>query len=82
MGGACTTHGENIHTIFWSENLKGRNHSEDLVVDGEINIRMDLREIGWQDVDWMHLGQDRPVARPCEYGDGSWSSVKGGGGIS
>jgi hypothetical protein len=20
---------------------------------------MDLREIGWQDVDWMHLDQDR-----------------------
>jgi hypothetical protein len=23
------------------------------------NIRMDLREIGWEDVDWMHLAQDR-----------------------
>jgi hypothetical protein len=25
----------------------------------EDNIRMDLREIGWEDVDWMHLNQDR-----------------------
>jgi hypothetical protein len=24
----------------------------------EDNIRMDLREIGWEDVDWMHLAQD------------------------
>jgi hypothetical protein len=24
------------------------------------NIRMDLREIGWEDVDWLHL---------AEYGD-------------
>jgi hypothetical protein len=23
------------------------------------NIKMDLREIGWEDVDWMHLAQDR-----------------------
>jgi hypothetical protein len=22
------------------------------------NIRMDLRKIGWEDVDWMHLAQD------------------------
>jgi hypothetical protein len=24
----------------------------------EDNIRMDLREIGWEVVDWMHLAQD------------------------
>jgi hypothetical protein len=23
----------------------------------EDNIRIDLREIGWEDVDWMHLVQ-------------------------
>jgi hypothetical protein len=23
----------------------------------EDNMRMDLREIGWEDVDWMHLAQ-------------------------
>jgi hypothetical protein len=25
----------------------------------EDNIRMDLREIGWEGVDWIHLAQDR-----------------------
>jgi hypothetical protein len=25
----------------------------------EDNIRMDLREIGWEGVDWIHLPQDR-----------------------
>jgi hypothetical protein len=25
----------------------------------EDNIRMDLREIGWKGMDWMHLVQDR-----------------------
>jgi len=25
----------------------------------EDNIRMNLREIGWEGVDWIHLAQDR-----------------------
>jgi hypothetical protein len=25
----------------------------------EDNIRMDLREVGWEDVDWIHLAEDR-----------------------
>jgi hypothetical protein len=25
----------------------------------EINIAMDLEEIGWEGVDWIHLAQDR-----------------------
>jgi hypothetical protein len=25
----------------------------------EDNIRMDLREIGWEGMDWMHLAHDR-----------------------
>jgi hypothetical protein len=25
----------------------------------ECNIRMDLTEIGWEGVDWMHLAEDR-----------------------
>jgi hypothetical protein len=29
----------------------------------EDNIRMNLREIGWEDVDWMHLTQDRDQFR-------------------
>jgi hypothetical protein len=37
-----------MQTRFWPENLEGRDHSED-------SIRMDLMEIGWEGVDWMHL---------------------------
>jgi hypothetical protein len=29
----------------------------------EDNIRMDLREIGWEVVEWMHLAQDRDQRR-------------------
>jgi hypothetical protein len=39
-----------MRTIFWLENLKGTDHSEDLGVDGKI---------GWEGVDWMHLGQGK-----------------------
>jgi hypothetical protein len=40
-------------TIFWLENLKERDLSEERAVDG--NIRGDLREIVWEGVDWIHL---------------------------
>jgi hypothetical protein len=34
MGGVRSTHGRReIHTKFWLDNLKGRDHSEDLDVD-------------------------------------------------
>jgi hypothetical protein len=29
----------------------------------EDNIRMDIRETGWENVDWMHLAQDRDQRR-------------------
>jgi hypothetical protein len=38
MGGACSTNGRDEKCVqkFWSENLKGRDHLEDLGVDGRI----------------------------------------------
>jgi len=36
--------------------VKGRGHSKYLGVDGRI---IDLREIEWEDLDWMQLAQDR-----------------------
>jgi len=48
-------------TIFWLENLQERKeHLEDLGLDGNI---MDLREIGWEDVDWILVAQDRDQSR-------------------
>jgi hypothetical protein len=41
-----------MYKIFWLEILKGREHSEDL------GVGMDLREIVWEVVEWMHLGQN------------------------
>jgi hypothetical protein len=38
MGGTCSTHerGKKKHIKFWLKNLKGRDHSDDLGVDGKI----------------------------------------------
>jgi hypothetical protein len=32
---------------------------EDPGVDGGDNIEMDLREVGWGDMNWINLAQDR-----------------------
>jgi len=31
-------HVEYMHTQFWSKNLEGRDHSEDLGIDGKITL--------------------------------------------
>jgi len=40
---------------------------------------MDLREIGWEGVDCIHLAQDRDqLAVSCEHGNEHLYSIKGG----
>jgi hypothetical protein len=48
-----------MHTVFWLENLKGKRPLGRSRCRWEHNIRMDLREIGWDSVNWMHVAQDR-----------------------
>jgi hypothetical protein len=48
-----------MRTKFSLESLKER----DLGVDGEDNIKIDIREIKLEDVDWIHLAQDRDMWR-------------------
>jgi hypothetical protein len=46
-----------MRTKFWLKNLKrklGRYRHR-----WQGNIRIDLREIGWEVVDWIHLAEDR-----------------------
>jgi len=38
---------------------------------------MELGEIQWEGVDWIHLAQDRTSGGSCGYGDESSSSIKG-----
>jgi hypothetical protein len=51
-------HGREMHTKFWEESLKERDQLEDLGIDGG-NIKMVLKEIGWESVDLIHLAEDR-----------------------
>jgi hypothetical protein len=45
-----------VHTgFFWGE-LRKANHFEDPVVDWKI---IELEEVGWEDFDWIAVGQDR-----------------------
>jgi hypothetical protein len=55
---ACSTHGRNEKCIHLSENMKGRENSENLDVGGRILPEWILW-IGLESVDWMRLAQDR-----------------------
>jgi hypothetical protein len=59
MGGAYSTHEmRNAYKILVrrpeGKRSLGRHRHR-----WEDNIRMDLREIGWEGMDWIHLAQDR-----------------------
>jgi hypothetical protein len=45
-----------MHTKLWSEGKRPPGRSRNKWED---NIRKDVREIGWEGVNWMHLVQDR-----------------------
>jgi hypothetical protein len=44
----------------------------------EDNIKMDLREVGWDGADWIDLAQDRDRWRAVLYGDEPSGSMKCG----
>jgi hypothetical protein len=60
MGRACNGHGKmrNIYKIVVgkSEEELSLRRSRRIWED---NIRMDLRKIGWEGVNWIHLGQGK-----------------------
>jgi hypothetical protein len=35
----------------------------------EDNTRMDFTKIGWEDMEWIHLAQDKLMVGPCEQGN-------------
>jgi hypothetical protein len=47
-----------VHIGYWWECRKKEDHWEDQDV-GEGRILIDLREIGWDGMDWIDLAQDR-----------------------
>jgi len=58
MGGDCSMHGRNAYKILVCKH-EGKSPLKRPVHRHENNIRMDLREIGWEGVYWIHLAQDK-----------------------
>jgi hypothetical protein len=48
-----------MHIGYWWESQKKRDHWEDQGVRWVDSIKMDLREIGWDGIDWIDLAQVR-----------------------
>jgi hypothetical protein len=48
-----------MHTKFWLESLKKKRPLRRYRHSWEDNIKIDLRKIGWEGVDWIHLAQNR-----------------------
>jgi hypothetical protein len=62
-----------MHTIFWSEYLRGKRPLRKPRHRWEDKIRMDVRGIGWEGVDWIDLAHYRDNLRVVVSG-----SIKGG----
>jgi hypothetical protein len=43
------------------------------------DIKMNLRKIEWEGVDWMHMAQDRPVEGSCDHSNKPLGSIKDDG---
>jgi hypothetical protein len=64
MGGLCSTNGEkrNAYRLLVGK-PEGKRSLESRRRRWVDNIRMDLGEVGWGDVDWIDLAQDRNTWR-------------------
>jgi hypothetical protein len=59
MGTACSTNGGEEECIrYWWESQRERNHWEEQDIGRWTILKMDLREIEWDGMDWIDLAQD------------------------
>jgi hypothetical protein len=58
MGGRCSTHGRDAKYNILDGKSEGKRPLGRPRRRWEANIGMDLRGIGWEGVEWMHLAQD------------------------
>jgi hypothetical protein len=60
VGNVTRTERREMCTKFWSKNLKGRDHSEDSGVDGEMILEWILEKwLGWCELDHVALDRDQ-----------------------
>jgi hypothetical protein len=79
MGGACSMHGPRKKFI---QTLVGKAEGKRTLgrprCNWGHNIKMNINEKVFQDVDWIHQAQDkRPMTGSCEYCNKFSSSIKG-----
>jgi hypothetical protein len=74
VGGACSTYGEgrNVYRVLVGK-LKGKRPLGRCRHRWEDNVKIDLQELGWSDMDWIDLAQDRDT---CECGNEPLGSIK------
>jgi hypothetical protein len=67
-----------MRTKFWSGNLKGRDYSEDLGIDGKIILEWILRKLEgkvWTVCIWLRIGTSGGL---CKHGNEPSGSIKDG----
>jgi hypothetical protein len=65
-----------MHIKFWSENMKGRHHAEDLDIDARIILEYVLGKQGWKlwtEIIWFRIGIRGGL---CEHGNEISGSIK------
>jgi hypothetical protein len=67
-----------MQTGLWLGKLRGRDHLEDLDLDGMIILKWIFKKYTIGEVGWIDLSQGKDVASPCECGNGSSVSTKRG----
>jgi hypothetical protein len=77
MGGTCSTNGEKMNAyrslVGKPEGKRPLGRPRRRWLD---NIRMDLVEVGWSDVGWIGLAQDRDKCRALVFGIEPSGSIK------
>jgi hypothetical protein len=64
-------------TEFWWENLKERNHLEDVGVGEKVNNERDLKRTEFDCVNWIRMTQERHKWWGfCEHGNEPFSFIK------
>jgi hypothetical protein len=65
-----------VHTGFWWENLRERDHWGDRGIDGRIILRQIFRKWDVGGMDWIELARDRQVAGTRECSNEPSGSIK------
>jgi hypothetical protein len=64
-----------MHTVFWLENLSGRDHVEDLGIDWKVILEGILGKLGGR-VWTVFVSEEGPVMGPCEHSNEPLVSIK------